>query len=414
MTVVVTPSFDKTNPLNVAVVPLVNESSAPAGMVSVRYANVSGTVHSDPFDFGLGGGDVFTPLFHEVPQGQVLATASNGADAGTIDSNGYIDVAPFTAIDMSLMAFFDGTTDFGSTGSLDAPAGTVLSAFMVAGKLADDGVTPASAPIVCFDGQTSTANALLTRCTPPAFTNLKMPPPVEARFGNLIADQGFPSIDICVKYHSQATFPTLFGSTLQSDGGLGALDYGEVTRRYDMHAGFDFDLRVVAAGTDCTTPLTPDTTYSPPASIPAATVMFTGFASSPDAGPAFAMLTFPDLNCGEGAPVVRVVNLDAPSPQPVSVSFGGTPSWAISAVPYGSSAGTAALDACGYQSVQATTATGNLTAGGVAFAYAVGAQTEDTLYVLASNGQIVSNGPIATLDCQDGKSNASSCVLLTP
>ncbi len=414
MTAVVTPSFDQTNPLNVAVIPLVDETTPPAGTVGVRFANVSGTAAGDPLDFGIGGGVVFSPLFWEVPPGQVLAAkrhplyseagAPDGGNAGPIDSNGYLLTAPFTAIDMTLM---DGTLDLGSSGSLDAPAGTVLSAFIVAGKLAD-GVTDSPGPIVCFDGQTSSGNALLTRCTPPKFGSPAAPPPSETRFGNFIADTGFAPIDVCVKYHSQASFAAPIGGRL-TDGGLQSLDYGQVTGRYDVHAGFTFDVRVVAAGTtDCATAIAPDTQYSPPTSVPAATVVFTGFVSTPDAGPAFASLTFPDLSCAEAAPVVRVVNLDAPSPQPVSVSYDGTPSWAINAVAYGTSAGTTTLDTCGYLGVPATTSFGKLAVGASTFTYSVGAQTQDTLYVFSSGGQT------ATVDCQDGTQGPNACVQLQP
>jgi hypothetical protein len=384
---------------------LLVDETAPsvAGQVGVRFTNATGQPTAT-YDFGLGGGVVFTKV--------------SSADGAThvdpaADPSGYVTVAPFTQIDTSIQT---AGVDYGASGSLDASAGTMLSAFVASGG------PNGTAFVVCYDGQTNSEGPWLTQCTPVSSFSMGHPPLPQTRFGNFTADPNALPVKVCAKYASQAAF----GAPISS---LGSLAVGGVSARVGLHAGFTYNLRLVAAGSaTCDTAVAPDTVYSPPsggATVTGVTVAFAGFATPPDAGvpadggsdsgadggadagsapnTAFAALPFQDLACGESTQELRIVDLAAAQSSPQTVTLLGTGNWSVPNIPYGGFVTLDPADACGYEEV-ATITNGSLQTYAGVWNLNITSTTADTLYLYGSR----------VLDCKDTDSTATACVALGP
>jgi len=411
LTLVFTPPFTSPAPGAIAeLVPLVDETTTSPGMVGVRFANVSGI--GGALDYGLGGGVTFVPWF-------VRITSAEHLDPGA-DAQGYRQVAPFTGLDTSLQ---QGGIDLGVSDGFDAPAGSRISAFAALVPGQDAGVEIGL--VACADGAPNAATPWLSQCNP-----ISVVPPgtisgVATRFADFIADPGFMAVDVCLKYDFAPawTDPPLLGP---SSPGLLA---GQVTKRFPIHSGGLFDVRLVAAGSaTCATAVTPDVTYFPPSTASElATVAITGWEAPPvDAGASLAeagadanagaglsslsvaAVTLEDLSCHETAPIVRVVNVAGGDAVPLTATLvdpEGGGGWSFADVPYGGFLTSVPHDACGYLAVGSAT-TGVLTVAGKNWSYDATSLSSDTLYLYSAGGGV---GVVA---CDDADPSAAACAPL--
>jgi hypothetical protein len=225
---------------------------------------------------------------------------------------------------------------------------------------------------------------------------------VATRFADFIADPGFMAVDVCVKYDFETSWT---GVPLLGPGSPG-LVAGEATKRFPVHSGALFDVRLVAAGsTTCATAVTPDVTYFPPStSSELATVAITGWEAPPeDAG-----VTFEDLACHETAPVVRVAHMAGRDAVPLTATYDvdGGSGWAFADVPYGGFLTGVPHDGCGYLAVGSEGSAGVVEVAGDRWTYAPTATSTSSLYLYSTGGQV------GVLACDDSDPSAAACAPL--
>jgi hypothetical protein len=413
VTLVFTPPFTSTAPGSIAdLVPLLDETSTDAGMVGLRFANVSGNATSGGIDYGLGGGVTFLPLFAGV-------TSVDHLDPGA-DTNGYRQIAPFSGLDTSIQ---QNGSDLGVSNGFDAVAGSRISAFAL--LVAQPGGGVAAGLVACADGVPNVNDPLLGACNPVSVVPPGTISGVATRFADFIADPGFMAVDVCVKYDFETSWT---GVPLLGPGSPG-LVAGEATKRFPVHSGALFDVRLVAAGsTTCATAVTPDVTYFPPStSSELATVAITGWEAPPeDAGvtlPAagsdanaggglsslfVSAVTFEDLACHETAPVVRVAHMAGRDAVPLTATYDvdGGSGWAFADVPYGGFLTGVPHDGCGYLAVGSEGSAGVVEVAGDRWTYAPTATSTSSLYLYSTGGQV------GVLACDDSDPSAAACAPL--
>ncbi len=268
-----------------------DDTTTAAGKAKVRFVNVSESDVVTPndagppsdadvgsfdagvtltgADFGIGGGILLTSLFTNV-------TAHAQIDPAA--TNGYREIDPLSGVDSTLTTVSGQEAQYTpfTTDSLTLPAGGILTAFYAS----EPGAGRLPVLVWCYDGQPSTTSALLTKC---AHSDVVADSSGSyTRFGDFSAD-GLDR-DVCVKYHSYGSYagPLLAQSGI--DGGT-AIPAQFISTYFNLHGGFTFDARFVAAGAaNCATAVAPDTTYQAftGAGGGYTSLLLTGYAAVPD------------------------------------------------------------------------------------------------------------------------------------
>jgi hypothetical protein len=383
-------------------------------------------------DFGLGGGDVFTRLFTNV-------TTQDGTQAGNPD-HGYVDVGTVANVDTTLVSQTNLAPDFANAGRAFSGDGLTLGAGDLAtGFYASEvgsGGQRAPVLVVCKDTQPDATTPALARCThTDVATGNGDVGNSGTRFANFLADGTLPAtpapaLDFCIKYHGYGAYvgPLASAHALSTTG----IAPATLTGYFNVHGGFDYDVRVVAGGaTDCNTSVL-DTSITAAVAPGGAyeTAFVVGYQNVPadagavppyDAGPPFDA----GDDAGDAGPqptstgvttlaqtfvliedeqydanqinAVRLVHVAPGHPDPMTVtattgvvsgsSSGGAPVagpvWALDDVPYGGfSTHPPPTDPYGYVTIPATAVTLNVDA--ESFAFTPSFADQATLYAYST------------------------------
>jgi hypothetical protein len=140
-----------------------DDSTAPSGGAALRFINAAPDLAAVDFGTGSnasGASTAFQAVFTNVAFG--AAGSQAGSDAGTVDSNGYIAVAPVAGVELSAHVSQGGTGDTATASSQSLSAGSITTMVLVNGKNGE--TMPPPQFLVCTsDGQSSTS--LLSPCT---------------------------------------------------------------------------------------------------------------------------------------------------------------------------------------------------------------------------------------------------------
>jgi hypothetical protein len=333
------------------------------------------------------------------------------------NANGYRDVDP-SAIDLSLQK--GGSDQVSTDAAFPVAAGDVLTT-LVAGYPSDG---RAYALVTCRDGKTSPNLPILSDCR--VDTQLGQPAHGQARFADFLADGPGP-VDLCIKYQQTPNFGAPIALTAAADGGV---DYGTVTPYLSVHAGFNYNVRFVAAGSSsCATAAIPEGTLAMPLGAglydARVTLALAGYVNPPDggtvmlpdAGPTspeltslgltYAVILDADMANGSSqASALRMYHLAATYPQPVSANNGN---WSFSNVPYGGFGTPAGIDNRGYLPIPVGFGNPGFSTGDY-----FGADAQqfdfDTMYVVPGP----QNGTIRVVYCRDSAYTANDCTLENP
>jgi hypothetical protein len=136
---------------------ITDDGALPSGAAALRAVNA--LTGSGPLDFGFGSFDAgWEPLFTNVLFGAASTVAALAE--GTVDTNGYLPVAPFSDVELSARASADASADVAS-GLASAPFGSLVTVFAVAPASA--GAAQAQL-LSCMDN--APAVGVLTDCAP--------------------------------------------------------------------------------------------------------------------------------------------------------------------------------------------------------------------------------------------------------
>jgi hypothetical protein len=142
-------------------VAFVDDVTAPAGQIALRFINASPSSSLASIDLGTGSlagtGGAYAPLFTGVEFAQSSAAA--GSDAGAVDANGYLASNPLAGATLSAHV---------TTTALDTAVApnnvTVMAPSAATIALVGGGASPAKL-LQCTDADDSSGTSLLTTCT---------------------------------------------------------------------------------------------------------------------------------------------------------------------------------------------------------------------------------------------------------
>jgi hypothetical protein len=133
---------------SLSVVAFANDSTVASGNAALRFINVAPDLAAVDVGDGTLSTSNFQPLFTNVQFGQSGTQA--GSDAGTVDANGYVEVAPVSGVKLSVHTSAGGTSDTATASNQILASGVVTTMALVGGK--NGGPSPQL--LVCADNGT--------------------------------------------------------------------------------------------------------------------------------------------------------------------------------------------------------------------------------------------------------------------
>jgi hypothetical protein len=129
-----------------------DDTTAPANQAALRFLHAAPSLPALDFGSGSLGSADFQALFTQAQFG-VLGTQSS-SDAGTVDTNGYVGIAPLASEEMSAHTSTGATSDAFDGANVSANVGNVITIFAVGAKTGDSSHPPVL--LLCFDNAVTT------------------------------------------------------------------------------------------------------------------------------------------------------------------------------------------------------------------------------------------------------------------
>jgi hypothetical protein len=136
-----------------------DDAVAPSGDAAIRFLHASPSLGALDVGSGSLATSDFAPWFTHVTYG--LTGITSASDGGTVDSDGYLGVAPFSSTTVSAHPS-SGSTDTITAAGLSFSTGSVATVFLIGGKSGE--TTNPAELVLCSDDAEPPSGTLLAPC----------------------------------------------------------------------------------------------------------------------------------------------------------------------------------------------------------------------------------------------------------